>query len=258
MMDQTIRHSARRQEAYVVDRSGQEKELLMLFGSIRCLHIDADEDHVAAQFYEKKGDLEHDRSGRKINTLMRKLVCVYEDIKEESGEKAKNKRYRLTGKYYFCRLYPGKENERPLEEVRDYIYVSYDANYLERVYIAGDGALWLKVGCEVLEKAHYVLDRFHMEKCIHQSVVHLFDSAQEVKDEIYRAIYGKNRSELKEIYGRLLGVTNTEGKIKGTVRTYYSCDFLLHDGAGTGHGIRRKRMEAASGCSDKTLSVCNG
>lgn len=89
MMDQTIRNSARRQEAYVVDRSGQEKELLMLFGSIRCLHIDADEDHVAAQFYEKKGDLEHDRSGRKINTLMRKLVCVYEDIKEESGEKAK-------------------------------------------------------------------------------------------------------------------------------------------------------------------------
>lgn len=41
--------------------------------------------------------------------------------------------------------------------------LTYDANYLERVYIAGDGAPWLKVGCEVLEKAHYVLDRFHME-----------------------------------------------------------------------------------------------
>lgn len=88
---------------------------------IQCLRIDADEDHVAAQFYEKKGDLEHDRSGRQINTLMRKLVCVYEDI-EESGEKEKSKRYRLTGKYYFCRLYPGKENVRLWEEVRDYIY----------------------------------------------------------------------------------------------------------------------------------------
>lgn len=52
---------------------------------------------------------------------MRKLVCVYEDI-EESGEKEKSKRYRLTGKYYFCRLYPGKENVRLWEEVRDYIY----------------------------------------------------------------------------------------------------------------------------------------
>lgn len=302
LMDQTIRNSAKRQEAYVVEQSGQEKELLMPFGSIRfrrtcytskrtgksvylldeviglgkhqrismgaaaaileetlessyrkggehaslteqvskqtvknlvhnikvelplkeeakkkkirCLHIDADEDHVAAQFYEKKGDLKRDGNGRKINTLMPKLVCVYEDIEEENGEKAKSKRRRLTGKHYFCGLYPGKENERLWEEVRDYIYATYDAQTLEKIYIAGDGAAWIKAGCEVLEKAHFVLDRFHMEKYIHRSVVHLYDNAQETKNEIYDAIYQKDRRELKQIYSRILGVTNTEGKIK--------------------------------------------
>lgn len=50
--------------------------------------------------------------GRKTNTLMPKLVCVYEDIIEESGEASKIKRYKPTGKHYFCEIYKGKENKR--------------------------------------------------------------------------------------------------------------------------------------------------
>lgn len=83
---------------------------------IRSLHIEADEDHVAARFYEKKGDLEKGENGRKNNTLMPRLVLVYEDIEEESGENSKSRRYRLTGKRYFCGLYSGKENEKLWEE----------------------------------------------------------------------------------------------------------------------------------------------
>lgn len=137
-------------------------------------------DHVAAQFFEKKGELKRDENGRKSNTLMPKLICVYEDIEEESGEKSKNKRYRLTGKHYFCGLYPGKENEKLWEEVSEYIGATYDLEYLEKIYIAGDGAAWIKAGCEVLEKAHFVLDKFHMEKYIQRSVVHLLDSVLSV------------------------------------------------------------------------------
>ena len=181
---------------------------------IRSLHIEADEDHVAAQFYEKKGDLERGENGRKNNTLMPKLVLVYEDIVEESGESSKSKRYRLTGKRYFCGLYRGKENEKLWEEVRDYICETYDWESLETIYIAGDGASWIKAGCEVLEKGKFVLDRFHMGKYIDRSVSHLLDSAGEVKEEIYEALEKGEKGKVREIYKKIRGVTEKESKEK--------------------------------------------
>ena len=301
-MDETIRNSARRQAAYVVEQKGQPKELLLPLGrirfkrtcytskktgksvylldqviglgkhqritmgaaaaileetvessyekggrhasvsdwvsretvkelvhntvvempkkecgekkKIRSLHIEADEDHVAAQFYEKKGDLERGENGRKNNTLMPKLVLVYEDIEEESGENSKSKRYRLTGKRYFCGLYSGKENEKLWEEVRDYICETYDWESLETIYIAGDGAGWIKAGCEVLEKGKFVLDRFHMGKYIDRSVSHLLDSAAEVKEEIYEALEKGEKGKVREIYKKIRGVTEKESKEK--------------------------------------------
>ena len=50
---------------------------------IKTLHILADEDHVALQFYRKKGDLQISENGRKSNTVMPKLILLYEDIMEE-------------------------------------------------------------------------------------------------------------------------------------------------------------------------------
>lgn len=179
---------------------------------IRYLHIDADEDHVSAQFWEKKGDLKTKGNGRKANTLMPKLVCVYEDIIEESGEASKSKRYKLTGKHYFCGLYKGKENERLWEEVRDYIAATYDMEYLETIYLSGDGAAWIKAGCEELENTTFVLDKFHMEKYINRSVTHLLDSAGEIKEEIYDCIGRKDKAGLREVYGRILKVTKEGNK----------------------------------------------
>ena len=301
-MDETIRNSARRQAAYVVEQKGQPKELLMPVGRIRfkrtcytskktgksvylldrviglgkhqritlgaaaaileetvessyekggkhasvsdwvsketvkelvhktvvempekecvekkkvrCLHIEADEDHVAAQFYEKKGDLERGENGRKKNTLMPKLVLVYEDIVEESGENSRSRRYRLEGKRSFCGLYSGKDNEKLWEEVRDYICGTYDWESLETVYIAGDGAGWIKAGCEILEKGKFVLDRFHMGKYIDRSVSHLLDSAGEVKEEIYEAVGRGDKGKVREIYKKIQGVTEKESKEK--------------------------------------------
>ena len=203
---QTVKNLVHKTVVEVPLKEREEKK------QIRNLHIDADEDHVAAQFFEKKGDLVRDGNGRKKNTLMPKLVCVYEDMEEENGENSGSKRYRLTGKHYFCGLYPGKKNEGLWEEVREYIGATYDLDYLEKIYIAGDGAPWIKAGCEVLEKAHFVLDKFHMEKYIQRSVVHLLDSAGEVKNDIYDAIHHKEKGRVKEIFGEIMEVTEKEGK----------------------------------------------
>lgn len=49
----------------------------------------ADEDHVSAQFWQEKGDLPLDSRGYKVNTIMPKLICVYENIINESGKQSK-------------------------------------------------------------------------------------------------------------------------------------------------------------------------
>lgn len=102
---------------------------------VKHLHIVADEDHVSAQFKEEKGDLPRDSRGYKINTIMPKLVCLYEDIVNESGEKSENPRYKLIGKKYFSGIYKGSRgNEELWTLVGKYIDAVYDTEYLERVY----------------------------------------------------------------------------------------------------------------------------
>ncbi|MFV0342744.1 MAG: ISLre2 family transposase [Anaerocolumna sp.] len=211
---------------------------------LKTLHIVADEDHVAAQFLVKKGDVRGDANGKVDNTLMPKLICVFEDIINESGEKSKSKRHRLIGKHYFCGIHKGsKNNEKLWQQVSDYIATVYDIDYLDRIYISGDGARWIKAGCEVLEKSKFVLDKFHMEKYINRAVVHLFDSASDVKSEIYEALYSKDRKSTREIFGRILAVTENENKYKEVEE---SLNYLMNNWEGI--TIRVDDAGAVWGC----------
>ena len=132
-----------------------EEEIPVQKKKIKNLHIQADEDHVALQFSKKKGDLTVNEMGRKSNTAMPKLILLYEDL---------------------------------WLEVQQYIYDNYDTEYLENVYIAGDGAPWIVAGCKVLEKSKFVLDKYHLGKYIHKATTHLDDSQQAAKEFIYGAI----------------------------------------------------------------------
>ncbi|MCD8167776.1 MAG: UPF0236 family protein, partial [Clostridiales bacterium] len=176
------------------------------------LHIVADEDHVSAQFWSRKGDLGKGSRGNKINTIMPKLICLYEDIIDEAWETSKSPRHRLTGKHYFCGTYKGQEADRRLwEEVRDYIDAHYDTGYLKCIYIAGDGASWIRAGCEVVGKGRFVLDRFHMMKYVNVSVSHLQDRAEEVKGRIWECLDGRHKKRLQRVYAEILKGTE-EGR----------------------------------------------
>ena len=178
------------------------------------LHIVADEDHVALQFNQIKGDLKHDANGNKINTIMPRLICLYEDIVDEAPEGSKKHRFRLTGKHYFSNTQTGPAaNYNFWKEVDEYIFDNYDTEYLKRIYIAGDGANWIKSGCEVLgAKSRFYLDKFHMMKYINKSTTHLLDSKDDVKSEIWRCLNGGHKEELKAIYDQILEVTENENK----------------------------------------------
>ena len=62
---------------------------------VKYLYIDADEDHVSLQYINKKGDIKKPRT----NTIMPKLIYVYEGITNENG------RNKLINKKHFGGVY---------------------------------------------------------------------------------------------------------------------------------------------------------
>jgi hypothetical protein len=111
---------------------------------VKTLYVIADEDHVHLQ----KGGIEEPR-----------VVIVYDNII------SKGNRIELKNKRHFGGIYTKKIDDL-WEEVMTYIENSYDTDYLERIYLSGDGANWIKTGKEWLIKSVYVLDEFHMKKAV--------------------------------------------------------------------------------------------
>ena len=68
------------------------------------LYIDADEDHVSLQYLEKKGDIKKPR----INTVMPKLIYVYEDVSFDGSK------HELVNGHYFGGDYAGTEGTKEL------------------------------------------------------------------------------------------------------------------------------------------------
>ena len=88
------------------------------------------------------------------------------------------------------------------EVVYDHISGVYDETVLERFYVNGDGADWIKAGAKIYAKVKFVLDRYHMHKYIITATSHLGGLAQKARSDIWRAINGK----IKELYpGTLAG-----------------------------------------------------
>ena len=199
--------------------------------ALKYLYIDADEDHVSLQHIHEKGDIKKPRT----NTIMPKLIYVYEGITHENG------RNELINKKHFGGVYEGgKAIEQLWKEVSEYIEVSYDTEELIKIYINGDGAAWIKSGQKILDKAKFVLDRFHMHKYIIGATSHLQDSTEDARSEIYRAIYKKKKHQAEEVFEKILAVTEGESKRK-TVEA--AKEYILGNWAGIMQWVRDKNEE---------------
>ena len=111
---------------------------------VKKVYVIADEDHVHLQ----KGGIEEPR-----------MVIVYDNYIQ------KGKRIELRNKRHFGGLYKGKIDDL-WNEVAMYIENTYDMDYLEHVFVLGDGAKWIKIGATWINKGVNILDRFHMCKAI--------------------------------------------------------------------------------------------
>ena len=153
---------------------------------VKKLYIIADEDHVHLQ----KGGIEEPR-----------LIIVYDSII------TKGKRIELKNKKHFGGIYTKKIDDL-WEEVMTYVENNYDTNYLERVYILGDGANWIKTGLEWIIKSVYVLDEFHMKKAVNGIVGRITKANKKEKEkqkkEIRTALRRLNFVRFKEICYEIL------------------------------------------------------
>ena len=158
--------------------------------TVQYLYIDADEDHVPLQFYEKKGDIKD--SGNRYNNAIVKLAYVYEGLEPESPN---SKRWKLKEAHYFSGIYEGDDNRKLWDEIYEYIDGKYDLDSVEKIYLNSDGGSWIKWHKQIFGIVN-VLDEYHINKYITQMTTHLYDS----KDDGAELLRESIRRDSKESF----------------------------------------------------------
>jgi hypothetical protein len=182
----------------------------------KILYIEADEDHVALQV----GGCAEPR-----------LVYVHEGRTQVGKE-----RWKLQNPRYFGGMY--KESEELWNEVANYIDQTYDYDMIEKIYLSGDGASWIKSGVAIVNKSTFVLDRYHLNKAIKMAGAHI----ENAEREIWRAIKREDKEYLKVVFETILDATEAETKAQSVkeAKTYIANQW---------ENIRHHYSKDYSGCS---------
>lgn len=192
--NQTVMNTIRKLDE--IENSAVEKTALKKKAEkkseVKILYIEADEDHVAMQ----------DGSNKQM-----KLVYVHEGIKREG----KN-RNALINPRYFTGLY--SNSEQLWLEVADYIYKYYDTDKIEKVYLSGDGASWIKEGLNWIDKSIYVLDKFHLSKYIKQATAHM----SYITPVMWNYINKGKKEWVKDVFEVILDCTETGTKRESVLK----------------------------------------
>ena len=181
----TVMHKVRK-EGLKVETKEEKKQ-------IKRLYIEADEDHVSER-------------GNKIG--MPKLIYVHE------GSYTKGKRNILKNVHYIGCL--GKNSEDLWLEVAEYIDKKYNIEKIEKVYIGGDGAAWIKEGLNWINKSEFVLDRFHLLKYINQATVEF----PEYRSKLWYNINIYDPISVENIFKEIIDKTEDEKRKEKVIESY--------------------------------------
>ena len=205
----TVMNKVRKEELKVKTTEEKKEE--------KILYIEADEDHVSER-------------GKKIG--MPKLVYVHE------GNETIGSRNKLKNIHYIGCL--GKKSEDLWLEVAKYIDKKYNVDKIERVYIGGDGAKWIKEGLNWIKNSKFVLDRFHLLKYVNQATVEY----EEYRNKIWYNINIYDPVSIENIFKELLSKT-TEDKRKEKIEESYK--YIKNQWEGI--EIYEREGENLKGCS---------
>jgi len=189
------------------------------------LYIDADEDHVPLQFREKKGDLVKGENGHKYNTVLAKLVYVYEGVEKEAP---KSKRHRLINPHYFSGVYSGEANAGLWDEVYEYIDSHYDLSKVKKIYLNSDGGKWITVAASRFKGITKVLDGFHLSKYLVKMTGHFVNEADRWNSlyDLKEAIRDGNKEDFIYVTEKVRYFAGSESDRK---RIDESRDYILNN-----------------------------
>lgn len=209
---------------------------------VRFLYIEADEDHVALQYKEHKGDLTKNANGTKSNCLMTKLVYVHEGVEPDAPG---SKRYYLINPFFFSR---GDEmsNDMFWDEVYQYVIDTYDIDSIEHIYLGADGGNWIKAGYKRLNGVQYVLDEFHIGKYLTKLTGHMKDSADEARTELVDALRDGTKDDFRAVVQKLHDALPDDNE-SGHKRVTNAADYFLNNWAAAQR--RLKHRLGIIGCS---------
>ncbi|MDD3318248.1 MAG: ISLre2 family transposase [Methanosarcina sp.] len=212
LTSQTVMNSIRELGSIENDAVGikQEKK------TVKILYIEADEDHVALQ------------DGGHIEP---KLIYVHEGRKKVGKD-----RWKLLNVRYFSGVY--NNSDELWVEVADYIDQAYDIDSIEKIYLSGDGASWIKNGLSWIKGSIYVMDRYHLSKYVTQATVHM-DYTTPI---MWNYINNGDQKNIKELFKIIINTTETETKKKSVqeARRYILSNW---------QGIRNQYDVDYAGCS---------
>ena len=212
----TVMHNVRKNEWKMEIREREEKDKI----KSKYVYVQVDEDHIK-------------EIGKKGCTIS-KIVTVYTRkrtlTKEDRIPEVKQIRKELVDKFTFAGIY--KDNQELWEDVAYYIDCTYNKEEIETVFIMGDGASYIKAGIEWIDKAVFVLDKFHLEKYINnlnydeylksklQEAIDQYDpiSTKNIMNEAIKNIE-KEIKEDKELGRNTKRLENRLNKIENT-KTY--------------------------------------
>ena len=159
------------------------------------LYIEADEDHIALQYREKKGDITENEYHQKNNGAIAKLIYIHEGIERENE---KSSRHILKQPYYFCRVCDGKENKAFWDEVYEYMEKTYDLSKVKKIYLSADGGSWIMSGKKQIAGITYVLDEFHLKKYLKRITLRFRKKEKETEEDLVKIICHGTKKEFEE------------------------------------------------------------
>lgn len=201
-------------EKFPLDNPEEKKQCRYLF-------IEADEDHLAEQ--QGKGSRE-----RNVGFISR-VAYVYDGV-----EKVCAGRKELKGIHYEAGLYEGSAGiEEFWRNVGRYISEHYETSEIEKIYVSGDGASWIKSATEYIPGSVFVLDKFHLMKYINQASGQMLDEKELCKSELYRMLHGNHRKEFTEYTDRMAASAENEETVlelkKYVLNNWKAIQLALHD-----------------------------
>jgi len=191
---------------------------------VRELHVFADEDHA------------HLQEGR---NRMVPLITISEGIRAVGGG-----RNELINSVHFTSSV--KKTKEAWEKVGGYISQAYDESQIERIYLHGDGASWVKQGIDELPNCKFIIDSFHFEKQLKQATAGF--GKQNYRLRIRQAINEKDKGKAIRLVNEMLSLSGEPKRAK-RIRKFRS--YLVSNW----EGIVRRYTEGITGsCTEALVS----